>query len=133
MGDNEHVTTDPIRVVIIDDQAPFRDAARLVVELADGFDVVAEADSGEAGVAAVAEHLPDLVLVDLAMPGIDGMETTRRIRALPHPARIVLMLSTYDPDEHRDRALAAGAYDFVAKGEFTPELLEQVWNAATAV
>ena len=132
MSDTVSVTADPIRVVIIDDQAPFRDAARLVVELADGFEVVAEAASGEDGVAAVAEHEPDLVLVDLVMPGIDGLETTRRIRALPHPARVVLMLSTYDPDEHRERALAAGADDFLAKGEFTPELLEQTWSSATA-
>ena len=121
-----------IRVVLIDDQAPFRDAARMVVELTDGFEVVAEASDGEAGVAAVAEHQPDLVLVDLAMPGIDGMETTRRISALPTPARVVVMLSTYDPDEHRDRAHAAGAYDFVPKDEFTPELLEHLWASATS-
>ena len=123
----------PVRVVIIDDQAPFREAARLVVELADGFEVVAEAASGEEGVAAVEQHAPDLVLVDLAMPGIDGMEATRQIRALPNPARVIVMLSTYDPDEHRARARAAGAYDFVAKGSFTPDLLEEIWSAATSV
>lgn len=124
--------TPPVRVVIIDDQAPFREAARLVVELADGFEVVGEAASGEEGVALVAEHVPDLVLVDLAMPGIDGMEATRQIRALPNPARVVVLLSTYDPDEHRERAREAGAYDFVAKGSFTPDLLEELWSAATA-
>ena len=122
----------PIRVVIIDDQAPFREAARLVVELADGFEVVAEAASGEEGVALVEQHAPDLVLVDLAMPGIDGMEATRQIRALPNPARVVVLLSTYDPDEHRERAREAGAYDFVAKGSFTPDLLEEIWSSATA-
>lgn len=124
--------TAPVRVVIIDDQAPFREAARLVVELADGFEVVAEAASGEEGVEQVQQHAPDLVLVDLAMPGIDGIEATRQIRALPNPARVVVLLSTYDPDEHRDRARAAGAYDFVAKGSFTPDLLEELWSAATA-
>lgn len=123
----------PVRVVIIDDQAPFREAARLVVELADGFEVVGEAASGEEGVAVVREHAPDLVLVDLAMPGIDGMEATRQIRALPSPARVIVMLSTYDPDEHRSRAREAGAYDFVAKGSFTPDLLEEIWSEATAV
>ena len=126
------MTDTPVRVVIIDDQAPFREAARLVVELSDGFEVVGEAASGEEGVALVVQHAPDLVLVDLAMPGIDGMETTRRIRALPTPARVVVMLSTYDPDEHRERAQAAGAFDFLAKADFTPEVLTQTWLAATS-
>lgn len=121
-----------VRVLVVDDQAPFRETARLVVELTDGFEVVGEATSGEEAVERVAELRPDLVLMDLAMPGIDGIEATRLICAPPADARVVVMLSTYDPEEHRDRAMAAGAFTFLAKADFTPDVLEETWRAATA-
>ena len=69
----------PVRVLIVDDQEPFRLAARMVVELTDGFEVVGEAETGEDSVAMTADLSPDLVLMDVNLPGIDGLEATRRI------------------------------------------------------
>lgn len=119
--------TNTVRVLIVDDQEPFRSAAKLVVELADGFQVAGEAASGEDGLALVASLEPDLVLMDIKMPGMDGLEATRRILAA-HPMVRVVVLSTYEAAEFETRALAAGAVGFVAKSDFGPETLAAVWG-----
>jgi DNA-binding NarL/FixJ family response regulator len=116
--------TQTVRVVIVDDQEAFRSAARMVVELSDGFEMVGEASGGEEAVAMVAEVAPDLVLMDVKMPGIDGLEATRRILADGGPVRVV-MLSTYE--EYADQALAAGAAAFIAKSDFGPDTLAAAW------
>lgn len=121
----------PVTVVIVDDQAPFRDVARLVVDMADGFEVVGEATDGTSGVSAVGQLRPALVLMDLNMPDIDGFEATRRILA-GQPQTRVLMLSTHDPADYRDRALAAGAIDFMTKSAFDPFVLDEAWARATS-
>src|SRR3954465_9718875 len=91
-------TTDmTVHVVVVDDQAPFRQAMAAVVGATDGFAVVGEAVSGEDSVTACSELRPDLVLMDVNLGGIDGVEATRRLRALPSPP-VVLLLSTYDAD-----------------------------------
>ena len=118
-------------VLIVDDQAPFRDVARLVVEMTDRFEVVGEAVDGLSGVAAASELQPSLVLMDLNMPDIDGFEATRRIRSAVPDAR-VLMLSTHDPADFRDQAIAAGAYDFISKSSFDPVVLADSWAGADA-
>ena len=119
--------TDMIQVLIVDDQEAFRSAARLVVELSDGFVVAGEAETGEDGVLMATEIRPDLVLMDMNLPGIDGLEATRQIMtALPETR--VIGLSTYE--EFAERAIAAGAVAFISKSDFEPGLLASTWNSA---
>jgi two-component system, NarL family, invasion response regulator UvrY len=118
----ETMTVQTVRVLIVDDQATFRSAARLVVDLSDGFEVVGEAETGEDAVGMVAALEPDLVLMDVNLPGIDGLEATRRIVASGSTAR-VLVLSTYSESEYQDAATAAGAVGFVTKDDFGPDSL----------
>ncbi|MFK0125244.1 response regulator [Streptomyces nigra] len=110
------------RVVIADDQALVRTGFGMILT-ADGIDVVAEAADGEEAVAAVERTRPDLVLMDIRMPGLDGLEATRRILsgAIPDPPR-VLILTTYDLDRYVYAALIAGATGFLLK-DVTPEHL----------
>lgn len=84
-----------VRILVVVDQEPFRDAVRAVVERLDGFDIVAEAHSGEEAVEAVEAIAPDLVFMDINMGGIDGIEATRRITAA-HPEVLVVLMSTYE-------------------------------------
>lgn len=112
-----------MRVVIVDDQAAFRSAARLVVEMSDGFEVIGEAVTGEDAVAMVVDLDPDLVLMDVNLPGIDGLEATRRIVASGARTR-VLVLSTYSASEYESAATRAGAIGFVTKDDFGPHSLQ---------
>jgi DNA-binding NarL/FixJ family response regulator len=125
------VHTMTIRVLIVDDQAPFREAARTVVELTDGFEVVGEAETGEASVQAAGELKPDLVLMDVNLPGIDGLEATRQILANGAGSVVVLLLSTYEYDEYAPKAAESGAAAYIPKSEFEPDRLEEAWAAAS--
>ncbi|OQD52952.1 DNA-binding response regulator [Streptomyces phaeoluteigriseus] len=115
--------TDPLRVVIADDQALVRTGFGMILA-ADGIDVVAEAADGDQAVEAVHRTRPDLVLMDIRMPGTDGLEATRRILsgAVPDPAPRVVMLTTFDLDRYVYAALTAGASGFLLK-DVTPEHL----------
>jgi DNA-binding NarL/FixJ family response regulator len=121
-----------IRVLIVDDQAPFRAAARDVVDLADGFEVVGEAETGEASVDSVRELKPDLVLMDVNLPGIDGLEATKRILSENPDQVMVLVLSTYEAEEMTPRALEVGAIAYIPKAQFGPDELEGAWAEASA-
>ena len=118
-----------VRVLIVDDQEPFRQAARMVVDVTDGFDVVGEAETGEAGVEAARELRPDLVLMDVNLPGIEGPEATRRILA-EQPDVVVFLVSTYEPAEYESKAAESGAAAYIPKSAFGPDRLEEAWAAA---
>jgi DNA-binding NarL/FixJ family response regulator len=110
------------RVVIADDQALVRTGFRLILG-EDGIDVVAEAATGTEAVDAVRRTRPDVVLMDIRMPGMDGLEATRRILADDtHPAPRIIMLTTFDLDRYVYEAITAGASGFLLK-DVTPEQL----------
>lgn len=125
----EAVITDPsvVPVLIVDDQPPFRTVARTVVGVAAGFEVVAEAESGEAAVEMAALHHPRLVLMDINLPGINGIEATRRIVA-EHPDTVVILLSTYTADDLPADAATCGAARYVHKEDVSPAVLRQIWD-----
>ena len=118
-----------VRVLIVDDQLPFREASRMVVEMTDGFEVAGEAENGEQAIALVHDLKPDLVLMDVQMPGIDGIETTRRITSAPSPPTVVVM-STHESGDYVDVALSAGAVGFVPKSQFGMDTLDEMWALA---
>ena len=115
-------TASPIRVLIVDDQALVRAGFRMILEIEPDLVVVGEAADGEGAVARVGETRPDVVLMDVRMPGVDGIEATRRILADASCATRVVMLTTFDMDEYVYAALQAGASGFLLK-DVQPELL----------
>jgi DNA-binding NarL/FixJ family response regulator len=125
------MTMAAVRVLIVDDQQPFRLAALAVVEATDGFEVVGEAETGEAAVQMARELKPDLVLMDVNLPGIDGLEATRQILTDDHPV-VVLVLSTYEAAEYAPRASEAGAAAYIQKSDFGPDELTGAWEIAKA-
>jgi two-component system invasion response regulator UvrY len=122
----------PVRVLIVDDQEPFRAVARTVVELTDGFEVIGESENGEDSVTTAHTLRPDLVLMDVNLPGISGLEATRQILADHVDDRpvVVLVLSTYEAAEYGPQAEEVGAASFIPKSEFSPERLIEAWSAA---
>jgi DNA-binding NarL/FixJ family response regulator len=119
-----------VRVLIVDDQEPFRLAARMVVDVTDGFEVAGEAETGEDSVRMAQELQPDLVLMDVNLPGIDGLEATRQILAASETV-VVLLLSTYEEEEYAPRAAECGAAAYIPKAVFGPDRLEQAWAAVS--
>jgi DNA-binding NarL/FixJ family response regulator len=114
-----------IRVGIADDQAMIRNGFRLQVQYTDDLELVGEASNGEQAVSLARSHLPDVLLMDVRMPVVDGIEATRRISADPALAGVrVLVLTTFDLDEHVYDALRAGASGFLLK-DTSPEDLHR--------
>jgi len=111
----------PLRVVIADDQPMMRAGFKAVLEATGAIEVVAEAATGEEAVQAARDHAPDVVLMDIRMPGMDGIEATRRL-----PGRRVLILTTFGLDEYIIEALRAGASGFLLKDAPTQEVVDAV-------
>lgn len=112
----------PVGVLIVDDQAPFRRAARAVVSATPGFEVVGEAESGEEAVDLAADLAPEMVLMDINLPGINGIEATRRITGA-RPEVVTVLLSTYREEDLPAGAADCGAAAYVHKEEFGPTVL----------
>jgi DNA-binding NarL/FixJ family response regulator len=122
-----------VRVLIVDDQVSFRRAARGVVELTDGFEVAGEVPSGEGSVEAARVLRPDLVLMDVRLPGIDGLEASRRIKAgAADGGPVIFLLSTYEAADLAELTVACGAAAYLPKAEFGPERLAAAWAAVIA-
>jgi DNA-binding NarL/FixJ family response regulator len=119
-----------VRVLLVDDQAPFLRAMSAVVAETAGFEVVGDASSGEECLLAAAALLPDLVLMDVNLPGIDGLEATRRLRERQCPP-VVLLLSTYDEDAGACFVAECGAAAYVTKSALAPDRLREVWAASS--
>ena len=116
----------PVRVLVVDDQALFRRVMSAVVDETEGFVLVGCAASGEESIVAARVLRPDLILMDVNLPGIDGMEATRRLRGDTTAAAVVL-LSTYDEDDWDGQVQECGAAAYVAKSAFGPDRLTAVW------
>lgn len=124
----------PVTVLIVDDHEVVRKGVRGYLAAQAEFEVLGEADSGEAAVALAGEHVPDVVLMDLIMPGLDGVEATRRIKNVSPRSKIVV-LTSYHEDEHVFPALQAGAFSYVLKDvgmdELAGALIKAVRGEAT--
>jgi DNA-binding NarL/FixJ family response regulator len=118
-----------IRVLVVADSVSFRRTAAAVVEATDGFQVAGCANSGEEAVVLAAAAWPDLVLMDVNLPGMDGVEATRRLHALS-PAPVVILLSTCNQDDGEGWARESGAAGYVAKSSLGTERLEAAWALA---
>jgi DNA-binding NarL/FixJ family response regulator len=120
-----------IRVLLVDDQPLLRSGFRALLDVEDDIEVVAEAADGKEGLALVKEHLPDIALVDIRMPVMDGIEATRRIAADPALARVhVVILTNYGLDEYVFHALRAGAAGFLVKDIVPEDFLHAIRVAA---
>ncbi|MDF3288098.1 MULTISPECIES: response regulator [Streptomyces] len=118
-----------IRLVVVDDQTAVREALAVMLDLAEDVDVVATATNGQEALAVVAEHGPDVVLMDLNMPVMDGVEATGRIHA-DHPEATVVVLTTFEDDESIMAALQAGASGYLTKEADRATILQSVRSAA---
>jgi pilus assembly protein CpaE len=116
-----------LSVVIVDDQAPFRMAARAVLRRTEGFELVGEAASGLEAITVVSEKHPDLVLMDINMPDMGGIEATRRIMA-ELPETVVILCSTYDVSDLPPDAATSGARAYVHKEQLGAKVLRRLWD-----
>lgn len=121
--------TTPIRVLLADDQALVRSGFRMLIEAEDDMEVVAEAPDGQQALAILAQQPVDVVLMDIRMPVMDGVEATRRLAASGAPTK-VLVLTTFDLDEYVFAALKAGASGFLLKDARPAELLNAIRTVA---
>lgn len=120
--------TNPVTILIVDDHEVVRNGIRAYLETLEEFQVVGEAASGEEAVRLVQDLIPDVVLMDLIMPGMDGIETTREVKKVS-PRTQVVVLTSYHEDEHIFPALKAGAISYVLKDMKMEKLAETIQRA----
>ncbi|MFG1931368.1 response regulator transcription factor [Mycobacterium sp. NPDC048908] len=120
---------DLVRVWVVDDQTSFRRAAAATLAATDDFEMAGECETGESAVDRIPDGGADLVLMDIHMPGIDGIEATRQLRAAD-PDLIVVLMSTYDLDDLPAAASECGAVAYLHKEHLSPEVLSRIWQAA---
>nr|SBO90804.1 putative two-component system response regulator [Nonomuraea gerenzanensis] len=118
-----------IRVLLVDDDALVRAGLSMMLDGAAGITVVAEAADGQEAITATDAHAPDVVLMDLRMPRVDGITATRRLRARARPPEVIV-LTTFDTDENVLHALRAGAAGFLLKDTSPPQIVEAVTRVA---
>jgi DNA-binding NarL/FixJ family response regulator len=118
----------PVGVLVVDDQLVFRQVAREVIDATPDFVLLGEASSGAHALAAVNELDPDLVLVDIRMPGMDGIETASQLTSA-HPDSLVVLISIDEPPDVPTRISSCGARALVRKQDFGPALLHDIWGA----
>ena len=110
----------------VDDQEVFLEAARALIRITPGFVLAGEARSGIEALDRIGDVAPDLVLMDVRMAGIDGIETTRRLVA-EHPEAVVVLVTGHDPEDVRPLAERSGAVDLVPKERLRPRVLRRLW------
>jgi len=115
-----------VAVLLVDDQAPFRSAARAVLRRTEGFELVGEAASGPEAIELANSLEPGLVLMDINMPEMNGVEATRRILT-EHPSTVVFLCSTYDAADLPAGATTSGAAAYVHKEHLSPSTLRRLW------
>src|ERR671920_1412312 len=128
--ERRRLMSEPITVLLVDDHALVRQGVRDFLQTQGDISVIAEAESGQEAVRLAAEHAPDVALMDLIMPGMDGVEATRRLVARS-PRTNVVMLTSYHDDEHIFPAIRAGALSYVLKEVGPVELADAVRKAAS--
>lgn len=119
----------PIRVALVDDQALFREGLRTILSLQADFEIVGEAADGQEAVALINKTNPHVVLMDLKMPRLDGVEATRLIKS-EHPSVHILILTTFDDDEYVFEGLRSGAVGYLLKDAPSDKLVEAIRAAA---
>jgi two-component system, NarL family, invasion response regulator UvrY len=120
-----------VGVLVADDRPPFRRAVRTILSATPGFELLGEAVSGEDAVALTRALCPDVVLMDVRMPGMGGIEATRRIRAVAGET-VVVLVSSYPEEDLPEAASDCGAVAFVPKEGFGRQMLEELWGEPRA-
>jgi DNA-binding NarL/FixJ family response regulator len=118
-------------VLVVDDQRPFRLAARAVLRRMEGFELAGEAASGQEAIDLAGSLRPELILMDINMPDMNGIEATRRITSA-NPDVVVILCSTYEAADLPSGAASSGARGYLNKEQLGADLLRQMWEARTA-
>lgn len=130
-GDHDGtVVNQQVRVWVVDDQPSFRMASAATLDIADGFVLAGQSATGESALEHLDDDVADLVLMDIHMPGIGGIEAARQLHAR-HPHLAVVLMSTYDADELPAAATDCGAAGYLHKQRLCPEVLNDLWRMAS--